>query len=230
MIKKFSTYVNEQYSNPQNSVSLKYGNPQMEHKEKMDQGSSLYSSVKDTELWKKWESTFPPLQDSEDAIKSIQELILIGSSQTEEDKEFVKDAEYDMKSIFIKFLKLNGVENITLEDLKEISKELDPITFKLKYIFNYPRPYQLASYLDLPLYPSQTTDSCSPAYPAGHTIDSFVIGGLLGKKFPQLREEIEKLAAKISQSRLQGGVHFDFDQDFGKQIAEDILDLDFLSI
>jgi hypothetical protein len=44
------------------------------------------------------------LQDSEDAIKSIQELILIGSSQTEEDKEFVKDAEYDMKSIFIKFL------------------------------------------------------------------------------------------------------------------------------
>lgn len=230
MIKKFSTYINEQYSNPQNTVSLKYGNPQMEHKEKMDQGSPLYSLVKDTDLWKKWESTLPPLQDSDDAIKSIQELILIGSSQTEEDKEFVKDAEFDMKAIFIKFLKLNGVENVTVEDLKEISKELDPITFKLKYIFDYPRPYQLASYLGLPLYPSQTTDACSPAYPSGHTIDSFVMSGLLSKKFPQLKEEIEKLGAKISQSRLQGGIHFDFDQDFGKQIAEDILELDFLSI
>ena len=230
MIKKFSTYINEQYSNPENTVSLKYGNPQMEHKDKMDQGSSLYSLVKDTDLWKKWESTLPPLQDSEDAIKSIQELILIGSSQTEEDKEFVKDAEYDLKSIFIKFLKLNGVENVTVENLKDVCKELDPITFKLKYTFNYPRPHQLAYYLDLPLYSSQTTDACSPSYPAGHSIDSFVISGLLGKKFPQLREEIEKLATKISQSRLQGGIHFNFDQDFGKQIAEDILDLDFLSI
>lgn len=230
MIKKFSTYVNEQYSNPQDTVNLKYGNPQMEHKEKMDQGSSLYSSVKGTGVWKKWESSSPPLQSSDAVVKAIEELILMGAAQTEEDKEFVKDAEYDMNAIFVKFLKLNGVEEVTLDDLEKISSELDPITFGLKYIFNYPRPYQLASYLDLPLYPSQTTDACSPSYPAGHSIDSFVIGGLIGKKFPQLREEVEKLAAKISQSRLQGGIHFEFDQDFGKQIAEDILDLDFLSI
>jgi hypothetical protein len=230
MIKKFSTYVNEQYSNPKDVVNIIYGNPQMEQKEKMDKGSSLYSSVKDTDLWKKWKSTTPPLQSSDAVVKAIEELILIGAAQTEEDKEFVKDAEYDMNAIFVKFLKLNGVEEITIDDLEKIASELDPITFGLKYIFNYPRPYQLASYLDLPLYPSQTTDACSPAYPSGHSIDSFVIGGLIGKKFPQLREEAEKMAAKISQSRLQGGIHFGFDQEFGRQIAEDILNLDFLSI
>jgi hypothetical protein len=230
MIKKFSTYVNEQYSNPKDVVNIIYGNPQMEHKEKMDKGSSLYSSVKDTDLWKKWKSTTPPLQSSDAVIKAIEELILIGAAQTEENKEFVKDAENDMNAIFVKFLKLNGVEEITIDDLEKIASELDPITFGLKYIFNYPRPYQLASYLDLPLYPSQTTDACSPAYPSGHSIDSFVIGGLIAKKFPQLREEVEKLAAKISQSRLQGGIHFEFDQEFGRQIADDILNLDFLSI
>ena len=230
MIKKFSTYVNEQYSNPKDVVNIIYGNPQMEQKEKMDKGSSLYSSVKDTDLWKKWKSTTPPLQSSDAVIKAIEELILIGAAQTEENKEFVKDAEYDMNVIFVKFLKLNGVEEITIDDLEKIASELDPITFGLKYIFNYPRPYQLASYLDLPLYPSQTTDACSPAYPSGHSIDSFVISGLIGKKFPQLREEVEKLAAKISQSRLQGGIHFEFDQEFGRQIADDILNLDFLSI
>jgi hypothetical protein len=230
MIKKFSTYVNEQYSNPKNVVNIIYGNPQMEHKEKMDKGSSLYSSVKDTEIWEKWGSSTPPLQSSDAVVKDIESLILIGAAQTEEDKEFVKDAEYDMKSIFIKFLKLNGVEEVTMEDLENISKELDPITFGLKYIFNYPRPYQLAAELKLPLYPSQTTDACSPAYPSGHSIDSFVIGGLIGKKFPQLKEDAEKLAAKISRSRLQGGIHFTFDQEFGKQIAEDVLNLDLLSL
>jgi hypothetical protein len=230
MIKKFSTYVNEQYSNPKDVVNIIYGNPQMEQKEKMDKGSSLYSSVKDTDLWKKWKSTTPPLQNSDAVVKAIEELILMGAAQTEEDKEFVKDAEYDMNVIFVKFLKLNGVEEVTIDDLEKIASELDPITFGLKYIFNYPRPYQLAGELDLPLYPSQTTDACSPAYPSGHSIDSFVIGGLIGKKFPQLKEDVEKLAAKISKSRLQGGIHFKFDQDFGKQIAEDILDLDFLSI
>ena len=230
MIKGFSAYINEQYKNPQNTINLKYGNPQMEQKEKMDQGSSLYSRVKNMDLWKKWESTLPPLQTSDEVVKSLEELIMLGNSQTEEDKEFVKDAEYDMNAIFLKFLKLNGVEEVTIDDLEKIASELDPITFGLKYIFNYPRPYQLAGELEMPLYPSQTTDACSPAYPSGHSIDSFVIGGLLGKKFPQLREEIEKLAAKISKSRLQGGIHFSFDQDFGKQIADDILDLDFLSI
>jgi hypothetical protein len=230
MIKGFSEYINEQYANPKDLPMLKYGNPQKEHMDKMNKGSDLYSSVKDTDLWKKWTNSVPPLQSSDEAKKSIEELILIGNSQTEEDLEFVKDAEYDMKNIFIKFLKLNGADSITKEDLEEISNQLDPITFHLKYIFNYPRPYQLAGALDLPLYPSQTTDACSPAYPSGHSIDSFVIGGLIGKKIPQLRNDVEKLSEKISKSRIQGGIHFPFDAEFGKQIADDILNLDILSI
>jgi len=230
MIKGFSEYINEQYANPKDLPMLKYGNPQKFHVDMMNKGSNIYSSVKDTDLWKKWTNNVPPLQSSEEVKKSIEELILIGNSQTEEDLEFVKDAEHNMRGIFVKFLKLNGADSITEEDLKEISDQLYPITFRLKYIFNYPRPYQLAGALDLPLYPSQTTDACSPAYPSGHSIDSFVMAGLIGKKIPQLRNEAEKLAEKISRSRLQGGIHFSFDAEFGKQIAEDILNLDILSI
>lgn len=230
MIKGFSQYINEQYSNPKDSIDLKYGNPQKYQLDKMNKGSNLYSSVKDTELWKKWTSNVPPLQSSEEVKKSIEELILIGSSQTSEDLEFVKDSEHDMKEIFIEFLKLNGADSITKEDLKKISDELDPITYHLKYSFNYPRPYQLAAQLELSLYPSQPTDACSPSYPSGHSIDSFVIGGLIGKKIPQLRNEVEKLSEKISRSRIQGGIHFTFDAEFGRQIADDILNLDILSL
>lgn len=230
MIKKFSTYVNEQYSNPQDTVNLKYGNPQKNHVDVMNRGSSLYSMIKNTDLWKKWTNSVPPLQSSEVVKKSLEELILIGNSQTQEDLEFVKDAENNMRSIFVNFLKNNGADYISEENLQEISDQLYPITFRLKYIFNYPRPYQLAGEFNIPLYPSQTTDACSPSYPSGHTIDSYVMSGLLGKKFPQLKEEVEKLGAKISKSRLQGGIHFNFDEDFGKQIAEDILSLNILSL
>jgi hypothetical protein len=230
MIKGFSAYINEQYSNPKDLPIIKYGNPQKYQLDKMNKGSKLYSRVKDTELWKKWTSNIPPLQSSEEVKKSIEELILIGSSQTEEDLEFVRDAEHDMKSLFIKFLKLNGADSITKEDLKEITDQLDPITYSLKYLFNYPRPYQLAGQFELSLYPSQPTDACSPSYPSGHSIDSFVIGGLIGKKIPQLRNDVEKLSEKISKSRIQGGIHFPFDAEFGKQIAEGILNLDILSI
>jgi hypothetical protein len=230
MIKGFSQYINEQYSNPKDVPSIRYGNPQRYQMEKMNKGSELYFDVKDTDLWKKWSNNLPPLQSSEELKKSIEELILIGAAQTKEDEEFVRDSEHDMKAIFIKFLKLNGADSITEDDLKIITDQLDPITYHLKYLFNYPRPYQLASQLELSLYPSQPTNACSPSYPSGHAIDSFVIGGLIGKKIPQLKGEVEKLAEKISKTRLQGGIHFPFDAEFGRQIAEDILNLDILSL
>jgi hypothetical protein len=232
MIKNFSSYINEQYSNPVDTFDLKYGNPQKYQKEKMDTGSDLYRKVKTTDLWKKWLSKTPPLQTSEDVRKQVEELIMLGNSQDEEDLKFVKDCEDHLKKMFLNFLRENGISEdaVNKEDLLGISNQLDPITYSLKYHFNYPRPYQIAGQLELPLYPSQPTDASSPSYPSGHSIDSFVIAGLIGKRYPQLRLEVERLAERISKSRLQGGIHFPMDAEFGKEIAEDILALNFISL
>lgn len=230
MIKGFSQYINEQYQNPKDFLNIRYGNPQKWQKDAIDRGSDLYRRVKQSELWEKWTSRIPPLQGSDEVKKAIEGLILIGNSLTEENIEFVKDAESDMLKIYLDFLKLNGNETITREDLESITNEIDPITFDLKYYFNYPRPLQLALEHNISLYPSQPTDACSPSYPSGHSIDSFVIAGLIAKKIPQLEESVKELAEKISFSRNQGGIHFKFDSDFGKDIANDILSLDILSI
>jgi hypothetical protein len=230
MIKGFSQYITEQYSNPKEDIEIKYGNPQLWQKESMYNGSDLFDVVKDNGLMEKWKGNIPPLQSSEEVKKSIEELIMIGNAQTTEDKEFVKDSEKDMLEIFVKFLKLNGVDLISVEDLEKITDKIDPITFGLKYHFNYPRPYQLAYALQLPLFPSQPTNACSPSYPSGHSIDAFVLGGLLSNKFPQLRSGIATITERLSKSRLQGGIHFPFDSEFGRSIAEDILELEFLSI
>ena len=230
MIKAFSEYINEQYSNPKEAIDLKYGNPQLWQKESMDNGSNLFTQVKKSGLFDSWKKEVPPLQSSDELKKAIEELIMIGNSQTPEDKEFVKDSESSLEEIFIKFLKLNGVDKISKDDLERVTSQLDPITFSLKYHFNYPRPYQLASEHSMPLYPSQPTDACSPSYPSGHSIDAFVIGGLISKKFPQIKTEAIALAEKLSRSRIQGGIHFPFDLEFGKKIAEEILEMDMLSL
>lgn len=230
MIKGFNQYINEQYSNPQETIDLKYGNPVKWQKESMERGSDLLETVKNSEFWKLWTSEVPPNQNSEEVIKEMEELVMLGNSLTDEEKEFVKDSEKDMLGIFENFLKLNGVDQIKKEDLNKITDELNPITFILKYQFNYPRPLQLALAHNIPLYPQQPTNACSPSYPSGHSIDSFVIGGLIAKKYPQLANEAKNLAEKISRTRNQGGIHFFFDSSFGKRIAEDILSLNILSL
>jgi len=230
MIKGFNQYINEQYSNPQEMIDLKYGNPQKWQKEAMDAGSNLFNEVKKSDLWKIWTSSVPPNQNSDEVKKDLENLVMLGNSLTEEEKEFVKDSEKDLLGIFEKFLKLNGVDQIKKEDLERITDELDPITFTLKYEFNYPRPLQLALAHNIPLYPEQPTNACSPSYPSGHSIDAFVIAGLLSKKYPQLSRDISSLGEKMSKSRNQGGIHFLFDSGFGKKIAEDILSLNILSL
>jgi len=229
-IKGFSKYINEQYANPQDTIDLKYGNPQKWQKEAMDRGSNLLNVAKKSDFWKIWTSSVPPNQNSDEVKKDLENLTMLGNSLTEEEKEFVKDSEHDMLLIFEKFLKLNGVDQIKKEDLEKITDELDPITFILKYEFNYPRPLQLALAHNVPLYPEQPTNACSPAYPSGHSIDAFVIAELLSKKYPQLRKDLSSLAEKMSKSRNQGGIHFSFDSAFGKKIAEDILSLNILSL
>lgn len=230
MIKGFSQYINEQYNNTSETIDLKYGNPLKWQKEAMNAGSTLYRNVKDTEVWQRWIAQIPPRQDSEELIKSIQDLIMLGNSLNQEDLDFIEECENDIHGVYIKFLNQNGIDTIKKEDLKNISKELNPITFALKYHFNYPRPLQLALELNLPLYPTQSTDACSPSYPSGHAIDSHTIAEVIAKKIPQLRDEIRKLGERISFSRNQGGIHYDFDSNFGKEIAMDIISLDLISL
>ena len=111
-IKGFSKYINEQYANPQDTIDLKYGNPQKWQKEAMDRGSNLLNVAKKSDFWKIWTSSVPPNQNSDEVKKDLENLTMLGNSLTEEEKEFVKDSEDDMLLIFEKFLKLNGVDQI----------------------------------------------------------------------------------------------------------------------
>jgi len=114
---------------------------------------------------------------------------------------------------------------------KNIIRDLKPLIFQLKSMYNRPRPQQVANLYGLEFVPLQTRTSESPSYPSGHTIQSFVAAVLLAHQFPDLAEELLQIAELIAQSRVDAGVHFQSDIIFGRMlaalIAKGILDENF---
>jgi len=90
---------------------------------------------------------------------------------------------------------------------------------RLKYKYNRPRPYQLASYhdIDVTVFGSETAKT--PSYPSGHTAQSILVAKIIGEVYPQLKDEAMKIADDVSKSRIVGGHHFRSDIEFGEKVG-----------
>ena len=66
--------------------------------------------------------------------------------------------------------------------IRNIYDDIYPLILKLKYKYQRPRPYQLAQYYKLKLFPLRSNSVGTPSFPSGHTIQSQLILGVLGQK------------------------------------------------
>lgn len=114
-----------------------------------------------------------------------------------------------------------------------VDKLLDdtlPLMLKLKFYFQRPRPFQLAEYYKLKLFPYDSKSSDTPSYPSGHAFQARLITHVLGNHFPEKYEFFENLSKDIEYSRLYLGVHYQSDVDYSLYLAETIMrDKDFKS-
>jgi len=116
------------------------------------------------------------------------------------------------------------VEGIKENDLiKQIMGDISPLIIKLKYYFQRPRPYQLANYYKLSLFPMRSTSGLTPSYPSGHTIQSIVILTIIGNKHPNIYQYCSRLWEDVAQSRVSIGVHYPSDNHFSYHVAQEIL-------
>jgi hypothetical protein len=203
-------------------VPFFYGNPLLYQKEMMSSQTLnvLVDKIRseDSDTWNKWIMNNPPHPFSEEVKQDLFEIAKAIEKQTPEDVAFIDAADKNKELLFQNLLKENQIE-VEMQFLKNITYYLDPLTFKLKYHFNYPRPYQVAYAMSIPMYPSKSTDACSPAYPSGHAIDSMAIGCILSQIYPSHEKSIMDLAYRISESRYISGIHFSFDKKFGEEIG-----------
>jgi hypothetical protein len=115
-------------------------------------------------------------------------------------------------------------KDIEVEELiTEIVKDIQNLIFKLKFHYQRPRPFQLAQYHKLKLFPYKSHSAHTPSYPSGHTIQAMVILNVIGNKYPTEYQYCKELIEDIAYSRIFLGVHYPSDNDGGREIGKAIL-------
>jgi len=102
---------------------------------------------------------------------------------------------------------------------KRVHQGLGDVIISLKDHYDRDRPSATAERYGIEWTGDDLSSAETPSYPSGHTIQAFVHAVLLGRKFPQHAKDFLSIAEMISQSRIDRGVHFPSDIDFGRQVA-----------
>ena len=131
----------------------------------------------------------------------------------------------DMDGLMAEYLEDFGI-HVNIQELSNIKRKHLPIIKLLKKYFNRQRPDELARDYNIDWNDDFLESAQTPSYPSGHTIQAYYLAGILGEQFPEHREALLDLAELISQSRIDRGVHFPTDIEYGRIIAAELLDHD----
>jgi acid phosphatase (class A) len=93
-------------------------------------------------------------------------------------------------------------------------KEVDPVLFYFKHMFDRVRPHKLDSSLTTAI---EVPDH--PAYPSGHSTQSHLIALILSDLDPQNRDVYMESAFRVAHNREIAGLHYPSDSEAGKLLA-----------
>jgi len=114
-----------------------------------------------------------------------------------------------------------GLNDEVFDKLEPILyKVINPIVLHLKRYWNRARPYQYAFAYNKDFHPLPSIAGNSPSYPSGHTMQAETWAYIMKDNYPELSERIDLIKEDISQARINMGVHFPSDIQFGKKIIE----------
>jgi len=146
------------------------------------------------------------------------------SKRNQDDIDFFILTDKDITFPFQDIIKEKDMKKKDMIKLLESPKILI-IVMMYKYLYNRARPSQVAPNIinkkNGTLLVSQTANT--PSYPSGHAFQAYYLAKILSKKFPQKKEELMKLANRISNSRIIAGLHYPSDRDFAYWLVDNLL-------
>ena len=108
------------------------------------------------------------------------------------------------------------------ELVDEIKRQIDTLTLRQKYHFNRLRPREAAVFYNKTLVPHVEVDT--PSYPSNHAVVGFVLAEVLGRKHPEKKNELMRVAQENADSRVSLGVHYPIDVEAGRSFADQLID------
>jgi hypothetical protein len=134
-----------------------------------------------------------------------------------EDDKYVEEHD-DMEKVFEQVCKENNVE-YPKELVENLINSAAGIVLDLKYHYNRPRPFQLASHYNMKLGEHVLESMKTPSYPSGHSTQGILVGKVLQTKLPINTDAFLEAGKRISYSRNIGRVHFPSDSKLGEDIG-----------
>ena len=198
---------------------LTYGNPTQDQLQFV-KGNCMVDDLFDT-----FKNSIIPKNDSElvkDELNEIKDGLDIVSQP--ENKNYLKRyLAYD-RNLIQALSSIFKQKDIEVEELiTGVVKDVQNLIYKLKFHHQRPRPYQLAQYFKLKLFPYKSFSAHTPSYPSGHTIEAIVILNVIGNKYPTEYQYCKELIEDIAYSRIYLGLHFPSDNEGSREIAKAIL-------
>jgi len=142
------------------------------------------------------------------------------------DVDFFYLTDNDIPIAFQSIIKPNEMKK---EDMIQIIMypEVINIIMKYKNIYNRARPSQIAPDIineeNGILLSSKSANT--PAYPSGHAFQAYYLSKILSKKFPERKDEIMKIAKRIGDIRIIGGLHYPSDRDYAYYLVDNIYEI-----
>lgn len=196
-----------------------YGNPTKEIKEFIEKKSII------DDLFIKFDEDSFPFNDSELVKDELNEIVdYVNSISDEENKAFLtryKSYDRSLSQTIITTFKQKGIDVESI--CQDIIVDVRNLIYKLKYFYQRPRPFQLAQYYKLKLFPYNSFSANTPSYPSGHTLEAYVILNVIADKHPNEYQFCKEMIDDVAYSRLYLGVHYPSDNDFAIEIAKEIL-------
>ena len=217
-MKSYTEFLCESVGNVINIDSVFYGNSTKDLKEISDTESKIKSWFVENGFFEKICNS-APLNSSQETKNDIISILGKMESVSADDLTFSRFVEEDLPQAFIDFLFSKGIEE-TMDNYFYIDRQVEPLCFSLKHAINRPRPFQLAYYMKIDLYPLIHTDACSSSYPGGHALTSFVLSEYYSRKYPSISSDIKQFAQKVAESREKMGIHFSSDTKIAKEISD----------
>jgi hypothetical protein len=198
---------------------LTYGNPTHDQLGFI-QGTCLVDDLFDT-----FKDAVVPKNDSElvkDELNEVADSLAV-MSQPENQNYLKRYLAYD-RNLIQAISSIFKQKDIEVEELvTDIVKDIQNLIFKLKFHIQRPRPFQLAQYYKLKLFPYKSFSAHTPSYPSGHTVQAIVILNVLGNKYPTEYQYCKELIEDVVYSRVYLGHHYPSDNEGGREIGKAIL-------
>jgi len=161
------------------------------------------------------------IDDPPSELERVKELNLIKKQYNNKfnDESMLYRLDVEINELFDELIIDSGFDS-HIDLVKKIKSEISEIIYYHKEHFSCLRPKFLAKKHNIIFNSDDLESAESSAYPSGHAAQGYYIAYRLSDRFPLLRKEFLNLAKKISQSRLDRGVHFPSDINSGKALAK----------